>query len=696
MKHEKSRPAKAAVSESVATTIVPVDERKPTVLLALELAAAGWYVFPLGQHKTPRIPSIHPKNHPCRGECGQDGHGWRDATTDAERIATWWGEYPDAMVGKATGLSGVAVVDVDVKDGKPGAAQWAELTDGLDVTGYPLDFTMSGGWHVAMRDERGDFHESNGGIASAIDLKAATGYVVAYEQRRGVVRVADLPEPGELGRRIRERVGTPSARKSDGARYAGSQQDWLASLTPGKPSKRVRKARDRVTATGMTRDDMLKATGKLAQLGSQGAPGVAAALAAARETYVAGWPAKHAQSWDDALATAIAYWGKPPTTFALPTAPAGFGATVLDDIRDYLGRFVSYPGEEEQTAHALWVAHTHLATLFENTPRIAFLSPEPGSGKSRALEAAQLLVARAVLSANATPAYIFRKIDEDAEKPPTLLLDEVDTIFASRGKDASNEELRGLLNAGYRKGATVGRVVSHGREFTSQEFPSFCPVALAGLGDLPDTLMTRSIVVRMRKRKAGEEVEPYRPRLVADEAAGLRKRLAAWAASVESVFAGGEYPEMPAGVDDRDADLWEPLIWIAEVAGGRWPAMARAAAVALVGKAQDRPASLGVRFLSDVRRVLGDSKAISAMNLLGGLLALEDAPWSTLNREPIDSRFVGKMLDRYGITASHTIRLDRHEKPLKGFYRRDFADAFERYLPELPDSGFAIPSEASK
>jgi predicted ATPase len=59
------------------------------------------------------------------------------------------------------------------------------------------------------------------------------------------------------------------------------------------------------------------------------------------------------------------------------------GARLLDDVHAFLGRFIRYPSDNAHVAHT---AHTHLMEAWDSTPRIAFLSPEPGSGKSRALE----------------------------------------------------------------------------------------------------------------------------------------------------------------------------------------------------------------------------------------------------------------------------------------------------------------------
>src|SRR5882724_851140 len=93
------------------------------------------------------------------------------------------------------------------------------------------------------------------------------------------------------------------------------------------------------------------------------------------------------------------------------------GAEILDSVYAFLGRFVAYPSEDTHVAHTLWVAHTHFMDVWESTPRIAFLSPEPGSGKTRALEITETLVPRPIEAINATPAYLFRKVS-DPDGPP--------------------------------------------------------------------------------------------------------------------------------------------------------------------------------------------------------------------------------------------------------------------------------------
>jgi hypothetical protein len=204
------------------------------------------------------------------------------------------------------------------------------------------------------------------------------------------------------------------------------------------------------------------------------------------------------------------------------------GAGLLDQIYDFLGRFVVYPDQQARVAHTLWIAHTHLMAAWDTTPRLAFLSPEPASGKTRALEVTELLVPQPVPAINVSAAFLIRTVA--AGVGSTILFDEADATFGPKAKD-SNEDVRALINAGYRRGATVGRCMVYGATVMPELLPAFAPVALAGLGDLPDTILSRSIIIRMRRRAPNESVGPYRRREVAPEGEALCGRLVAWAAA---------------------------------------------------------------------------------------------------------------------------------------------------------------------
>jgi hypothetical protein len=371
--------------------------------------------------------------------------------------------------------------------------------------------------------------------------------------------------------------------------------------------------------------------------------------------------------------------------------PETDGARVLNDALAYQKRFVRYPSEHAAVAHALWNAHAHMMDAWESTPRLAFLSAEPTSGKTRSLEISEPMVPNAVSTVNASSAYLFRKAGSD-EGQPTVFFDEIDTIFGPKAKE--HEDIRGFINAGHRRGATYGRCVMHGSNVTTEDTPVYAAVAVAGLGWLPDTLLARSIIIRMRRRLRTERVEPYRRRDHAPQAKEIGRRLAGWASTVVEA-AKDMRPEMPAGVEDRAADCWEPLLVVADLAGGEWPKLAREAAVALVAASQNQtPVSLYLRSLADTRTVCWKNltavaqsrpKGLPSRKMLEDMYAIDDAPWSSLNKgESYTPTQLAECLFEYGVKSDY-LRPHPSQPHIKarGYKLRDLADAWRRYLPPL-------------
>ncbi|MGK5547242.1 DUF3631 domain-containing protein [Streptomyces sp. URMC 127] len=368
-------------------------------------------------------------------------------------------------------------------------------------------------------------------------------------------------------------------------------------------------------------------------------------------------------------------------------APSVDGAALLDDVEAFHRRFNVFPSEAAYVAVALWDAHAHLIEAFDGTARLAFLSPEPGSGKSRALEIVETLTPRAVTTVNASANALFRLVEAKGGTP-TLLFDEIDTVFGP--KAGGNEEVRGFLNSGYRRGAKSLRCVGDGSNQSTEWFSSFCAVAMAGLGSLPDTILTRSVIIRMRKKAPNEKAEPYRRRVHEKQGHALRDRLAEWATTVHDQVAEA-WPEMPEGVTDRPADVWEPLLAVADAAGGHWPERARAACVELIKAAgEGNEASLGVRLLTDLRdKVFCGADRMPTAAILEVLHGLDDAPWADLNDDgkPLTARGLSKLLSQY-------VRPDNtHIRPRgirvgsgtpKGYYAEDLTDAWARYCPPPP------------
>jgi hypothetical protein len=200
--------------------------------------------------------------------------------------------------------------------------------------------------------------------------------------------------------------------------------------------------------------------------------------------------------------------------------------------------------------------------------------------------------------------------------------------------------------------------------------------ALAGLSDLPDTVHSRAVIVRMRRRAPDEIIEPYRRRAHEDEGYRLRDRLAAWAAAAISRIT---VPDMPDGIVDRDADIWEPLIAVADAAGGQWPETARATSVTLVTHSWEYGKErLGIRLLDDMRTVFGNDEQLPTKVILEKLRGLDEAPWADIKGKPLNDRGLAARLRPYSIKRK-VIRIGSTTH--KGYRREDFVDAWRRYLP---------------
>jgi Protein of unknown function (DUF3631) len=199
---------------------------------------------------------------------------------------------------------------------------------------------------------------------------------------------------------------------------------------------------------------------------------------------------------------------------------------------------------------------------------------------------------------------------------------------------------------------------------------------MAGLGYLPDTILTRSVVVNMRRR-APMTVEPYPRRLEVEKGDHLRNRLAVWASSVADQVRD-TWPEMPEGITDRNADVWEALFSVADAAGGDWPERARVAAVALLRRGEG---SLGIRLLTDIRTVFGDREAIRTKDLLNALINMEESVWADIRGKPLSDRSLAVRLRGYEISSKDVRVGEWHGK---GYAKDDFYDAWHRYLPDEP------------
>jgi Protein of unknown function (DUF3631) len=352
-------------------------------------------------------------------------------------------------------------------------------------------------------------------------------------------------------------------------------------------------------------------------------------------------------------------------------APDAEGADNLARLHAALTRYVVFPSPEAADAVALWITATHAQPAWEHATRLAIISPEKRCGKSRLLDVIEATCHAPLMTVNISPAALVRSISDN---PPTLLLDEADTVFGRRAGD-QHEDLRGIINSGHQRNRPYIRWDVTARE--TEKCPTFAMAALASIGDLPDTIMDRSIVIRMRRRAPSENVAPYRTRRDSPRLRDLGEWVHDWAERNGDELRDAE-PEMP--VEDRAADTWEPLVAVADLVGGEWPERARAAVRRLVRAEAtvDMEANLGMRLLGDISTLFAEFTVsfMQSAELVNRLRKVDDAPWQ---ERDLNTTALAGMLRPYGIRPGHN-----SARTMRGYDKAFFADAFARYLPSEP------------
>lgn len=360
----------------------------------------------------------------------------------------------------------------------------------------------------------------------------------------------------------------------------------------------------------------------------------------------------------------------------IPAADVPPLSELLEGTEQTLRRYVAM-SDPQFTVLSLWTLHTHALEAADATPYIAISSAEKQSGKSRLFEVLELLVARPWMTGRVTVAVLARKIDR---AKPTLLLDESDAAFG--GDPQFAEGLRGILNTGHRPSGKSTICVGQGANLTDQDFSTYCPKAFAGIGDrLPDTIVDRAISIRLKRRAPSEQVDRFRYREAFASTQALRDYLEAWGQHHTGELEGAE-PELPDELSDRAQDASEPLLAIADLAGGDWPARARAAAIELAQAGMDDGLSRGVQLLIDIRDAFAqyEGGAASTRAVLEALNANDESPWGAWHSgEGMKPRDLARLLKPYAIKP-RTVRIGG--ETAKGYKVEQFEDAWTRLLPE--------------
>jgi putative DNA primase/helicase len=364
------------------------------------------------------------------------------------------------------------------------------------------------------------------------------------------------------------------------------------------------------------------------------------------------------------------------------------GAEALDQVASrYSLYLVLPPGAAD--AMSLWSAHTHALDAFHLSPRLSLYSPKPGCGKTTAFDVLTTMLPRPLRTENISPAVLFRLVDQHQ---PALLLDEVDAYLPQ------SEELRGLLNAGHKRGACAYRCEGEGKAVRA--FRAFAPAALAGIGSLPATLRDRSVLIPLVPAEEGQIAARFDP-LRTDIEKTLARKLARWASDNFDALAACD-PPLPPGAFNRLADNWRPLFAVAQIAGGDWPARALAAFNHLTPTSVSTlstASQIGIEnqnlvLLEKIRQVFSQSRRdrMSSQQLITALLAATkrseggSLPPHSLTDPPthsLSAAALARLLAPLGIRA-RALRIGSHRA--RGYQLTDFAKAFAQFLDTGPQS----------
>jgi len=377
--------------------------------------------------------------------------------------------------------------------------------------------------------------------------------------------------------------------------------------------------------------------------------------------------------------------GKPPAP-VLSRLRRGRLEGPLNDAARFIERYIRMPSDHATNAAALWVAHCYVLDAFDVTPYLLVKSPVKRCAKSRLLSVLALLLPKPWMVLSPSEAVLFRKITRDC---PQVLIDESDPLF--KGRIEQHEPLRALLNAGFERGAVVPRCVGEGSKKQLVDFEVFCPKAIAAIGDLPDTIEDRSIVIAMKRATPEEKkkLARFRRREAREEAVPIREAMGRWAAANLSTLRDAR-PELPDALDDRAQDLWEPLLAVADLAGAGWAVAAWAAALALSTGAAREDESTRIRLLADCQRAFEERKSdrLVTADLIEALAEDEAAPWGDWHGRRITPQGLARLLRPFGVQPV-VIRVGT--TTLRGYRREDFEDAWSRYLPAPSPDGASDP-----
>lgn len=350
--------------------------------------------------------------------------------------------------------------------------------------------------------------------------------------------------------------------------------------------------------------------------------------------------------------------------------------SVLDIVHEFVSRFVWLPGEE-MDALSVWIIHSWVFKAFYATPRLIARGPK-GTGKSTVLKLVAALSRNGARCSNASMPSVYTLIEQEN---PTLVFDEVDRWLTRTSGYTSGQrgELVGILNDGYTEDAFVFRQIDR----VTHRYPVFVVAAFGGIGRQPETLEDRSVILDMEKKPKHVHLRQWDPKKYGAEAKEIYRVLEGWARS-----RGPELDPEPSIPDEigenREFQIWAPLISIGDLEGTAWGQRIRDAALKLAcgisKKPKQSPAEQLIIAVADNTREDG---FMPSSEFIQYLVVLRDngecIPWAKWLDDPIAAaRQLASILRPYGIESE--------QKWLNGENRRGYSmGAFHMWAERLRD-----------
>lgn len=224
---------------------------------------------------------------------------------------------------------------------------------------------------------------------------------------------------------------------------------------------------------------------------------------------------------------------------------------VFAAIHDLFKTYVDFRSDIESRLLTLWTIGTYFYTMFPAYPYLALNGPK-NSGKSTVMRVLQPLAFNMITTSDPTGPSMFRLIHQTS---CTVGIDEAERYH--NPKDPGMQQIRQLLNSGYKQGMPAIRVT--GDDLKPQAFDVYSPKILAAIMGLEDILASRCIAIPMRRTT--QKMPSFPPDF---DGAPLRHQLYTLALTHFQVVYRNyfERPELHK-LHNRSGELWSPLVALA-------------------------------------------------------------------------------------------------------------------------------------